>query len=72
MNDELEGIWKETIVPNLRTIHVHVFGWTEELQETLVRIAGAQPGNRTQHLPNTSLERCLHAFPFRYDDMMTL
>jgi hypothetical protein len=64
VSNELERIWKEAVTSLLKELSRHSPRGIEKINEKPVRIAGVPTDIRTEHLPNTSLER------YRYIDLL--
>jgi hypothetical protein len=56
MNDEMEKIWKEAVMAQLRYYPTICLGRLKKTAQESVRIAGALAEIQTEHHPNMSLE----------------
>jgi hypothetical protein len=56
MNDEMEKIWKEAVMAQLRYYPSICLGRLKKTTLESVRITGTLAGIQTEHHPNTSLE----------------
>jgi hypothetical protein len=59
MNDEVESVWKRTVMAHskyIQAIRISVRRGSAEPVRTSLELAGALAGSRSFHLPNKSLE----------------
>jgi hypothetical protein len=59
--DELQRVWKEAFMAYLKYYQSNCLAWLKKTPKTSVRTVGAPAEIRTQHLPNTSLDRYHYA-----------
>jgi hypothetical protein len=65
MNDEFEGMWKEAVMALLRYSSViYVEGQEKSRKFSVSSLDGDPEKIRTEHLQNTSLQRCHYIILF--------